>query len=292
MIRLTPSSRFFLYVIYGLLLTAILLYVRFPTDKFKSFCEQRLEQSLHASDCRIKRIHYSFPISVVFEEIHITKSSREQQSALIIDQFKFRPGIRFWQTFKMFGELYSGTFRATLALDRNEKSYRLTDIVLNNLNLNTILKDQGFVDRKVTGSLGGSGRYSAQWNNPASGEGKGRIEVKKGQIEFLQPILSLTAMNFDRINFDISVGEQVELQQGKLKGKNLNADFEGSLDVMDSLLACRVSISGLLEPKREFLQSHPNEAKMVQQYAKRYKKSALPFKLRGTVANPTFRFSR
>lgn len=292
MIRLTPSSRFFLYVIYGLLLTATLLYVRFPTDKFKSFCEQRLEQSLNASDCSIKRIHYSFPISVIFEKVHIIKSSRDQQSAFIIDQFKFRPGVRFWQTFKMFGELYSGTFRATLALDRDEKSYKLTDIVFNNLNLNTILKDQGVVDRKVTGNLGGSGRYSAEWKNPAGGEGKGRIEVKTGVIEFLQPILSLTAMNFDRITLDISVGEQFEIQRGKLKGKNLNADFEGSLDVMDSLLASRVRVSGLLEPKREFLQSHPTEAKMVKQYAKRYKKSALPFKLRGTVANPTFRFSR
>jgi type II secretion system protein N len=279
-------------VIYGVILTAVLLYIRFPTDKFRSFCEQRIEQSLHVSDCRIKRIHYSFPFSVVFEKVRVIKSSGEQQSVFIIDQFRSRLGFKFWQTFKIFGDLYSGTIRATLSLDRDKKSYKLTDIVVTNLNLNKILTDQGFVDRKVTGSLGGSGRYSAQWNTPTAGEGKGRIEVKKGQIEFLQPILSLTAMNFDRINLDISVGEQVEIQQGKLKGKNLNADFEGSLDVMDSLLACRVSISGLLEPKREFLQSHPNEAKMVQQYAKRYKKSALPFKLRGTVANPTFRFSR
>ncbi|MFT5729020.1 MAG: type II secretion system protein N [Desulforhopalus sp.] len=292
MIRLTPSSRFFLYVIYGLLLTTVLLYVRFPTDTFKSFCEQRLEQSLKASDCSIKRIHYSFPVSVVFEKVHVITSSGEQKSAFTIDQFKFRPGIKFWQKFKMFGDLYSGTFRATLALDTDKKSYQLTDIVLNNLNLNTILKDQGVVDRKATGTLGGSGRYSAEWDTPAAGEGKGRIEVKTGQIEFLQPILSLTAINFNRINLDISVGEQVEIQQGKLKGKNLNADFEGSLDVMDSLLASRVRLSGLLEPKREFLQSHPKEAKMVKQYAKRYKKSALPFKLRGTVANPTFRFSR
>lgn len=292
MTRITPSSRLLLYVIYGLVLTSVLLYVRFPTENFKSFCEQQLEQSLHASDCSIQRIRYSFPISIVFEEVHITKSSREPQSAFIIDQFKFRPGIKFWQTFKMFGNLYSGTFRATLNLDRDKKSYRLTDIVLNNLNLNTILKDQGVVDRKVTGNLGGSGRYSAEWKNPAGGEGKGRIEVKTGEIEFLQPILSLTAMNFDRINLDISVGEQVEIQQGKLKGQNLNADFEGSLDVMDSFLASRVRLSGLLEPKRAFLQSHPMEAQMVKQYAKRYKKSALPFKLRGTVANPTFRFSR
>jgi hypothetical protein len=99
-------------------------------------------------------------------------------------------------------------------------------------------------------------------------------------------------MPFDRINLDVSVGQQLELKQGKLKSTNLNANFEGSVSVMDSLLSSRVNLSGLLEPKREFLKSHPIEAKMVKQYAKRYKRSALPFKLRGTVENPTFRFSR
>jgi len=288
----TSSSRFFLYMIYGLLLTAVLLYVRFPTDKFKSFCEQRVEQSFSASDCSIGGIHYSFPTSVVFEKVRMTKSSGEQQSAFIIDQFKLSPGIRFWQTFTIFGDLYSGTIRATLSLEKDKKTYTLTDIVVNNVNLNEILKDQGVVDRKVTGSLSGSGRYSAEWNSLTASEGKARIEVTTGEIEFLQPILSLTAINFTSINLDIIIGEQVELQQGKLKSENFNADFEGSVDVMDSLLASRVNLSGLLEPKREFLQSHPMEAKMVQQYAERYNKSALPFKLRGTVANPTFRISR
>lgn len=292
MMQLSSSSRILLYMIYGVLLTAVLLYIRFPTDKFRSFCEQQIEQTFKASDCRIKRIHYSFPISVVFEKVQIIKPSGEQQSVYTIDQFKFRPGIRFWKTFKLFGDLYSGTLRATLRFDRDNKSYILTDIVTNNLNLNDILKDQGIVDRQITGSLGGSGRYSAEWKSPTAGEGKGRIEVKTGQIELLQPILSLSAIDFNRINLDISVGEQIEIQQGKLKGKNLNADFEGSLNIMDSLLISRVRLSGLLEPNRDFLQSHPMEAKMVKQYAKRYKKSALPFKVGGTVANPTFRFSR
>lgn len=292
MMRLTSFSRFLLYMLYGIALTTVLLYIRFPTDKFKSFCEQRVEKSLNVTNCSIKRIHYSFPVSVVFEKVRMTKTGEEQQAVFMIDHFRFRPGIKFWQTFKMFGDLYSGTFRATLRLDRDKKSYKFTDIVATRLNLNTMLKDQGVVDRKVTGNIGGSGRYDANWSSPIAGEGQGRIELTKGEVEFLQPILSLPTLHFDRINLDLSVGEQIEIKQGKLKGANLNADFEGSVNVMDSLLSTRVRFSGLLEPKREFLQSHPIEAKMVKQYAKRYKKSALPFKLRGTVANPTFRFSR
>lgn len=292
MMKSKSSSHIFLYVIYGVGLICVLLYIRFPTDKFRTFCEQRIEQSLHDSNCSIDRIHYSFPTSVTFKKVKIVKANAEQQPVLTIDQFRLRPGIKFWQTFKIFVELYSGTIKATLLLDREKKSYKLTDIVLNNLNLSEILKDQGIVNRKITGNLNGSGRYSAEWNKPDSGQGKGRIETKSGKIEFLQPILSLSAINFDRINVDISLGEQVELKQGKLRGKNLNADFEGSLTIMTSLLVSRMRLSGLLEPKREFLQSHPMEAKMVKQYAKRYKKNVLPYKIGGTVANPTFRFSR
>lgn len=292
MMQIKSSSRVLLYVVYGILLTSFLLYIRFPTHKFKSFCEQQIEQFLNVSNCSIDRISYRFPISVVFETVKIKKTAGEQESVLAIDQFRFRPAVKFWNTFQFFGELYSGTTRATLTLDREKKSYQLTDIVLNNVNMSEILKDQGIVNRRVTGNLNGSGRYSAEWASPTSGLGRGRIEARSGKIEFLQPILSLPEIEFERINVDVTIGEQFELQQGKLKGKNINADFEGSLNIMDSLLVSRVRLSGLLEPKRDFLQSHPMEAKMVQQYAKRYKKSALPFKMGGTIANPTFRFSR
>lgn len=284
--------RLFFYLIYGVLLILVLLYIRFPTEKFKTFWEKQVEQTFGNATCSIEKIHYAFPVFIVFEKIKISKTAAEQQTVVVVDQLKVRPGIKFWHTYALQGELYTGTVRAKLNLDRKERSYKLTDIVLHDLQLSEIIKDQGIVDRKITGRLSGSGRYQAQWNVPGSGEGKVRIAVSPGNMELLHPVLSLSTLDFEHINFDVSIGEQLAIEQGKLKGKDISADFEGTVNVVNSFLDSRVRLSGLLEPRREFLQTHPVEAKMVKQYAKRYKQSALPFKMGGTLSNPTFRFSR
>lgn len=287
-----PPPRLFFYLIYGVSLTFVLLYIRFPTEKFKTFWEKKVEQTFSSTECSIDKIHYAFPVFIVFEKMKIIKTDGEQQAVIVIDQLKLRPGIQFWHTFALQGELYTGTVKAGLNFDKKESSYKLTDIVLQDLNLSEIIKDQGIVERKITGSVSGSGQYQAKLNAPGNGLGKVRIAATSGSIELLHPVLSLSTIDFEHINFYVSIGEQVEVGQGKLKGKDISADFEGTVNVMNSFFDSRVRLSGLLEPRREFLQTHPVEAKMVRQYAKRYNKSALPFKMGGTLSNPTFRFSR
>ena len=284
--------RLFFYLLYGIALTLVLLYIRFPTDKFKIFWESQVEQNLAGSECSIEKIHYGFPAFMVFDNMKISKTVGEQQALIVVDQLKMRPGIQFWNTYALQGKLYTGTVKADLNLDREKSSYKLTDIVLHDVQLSEIIKDQGIVDRKITGRLSGSGIYQAQWNVAEGRQGKLRIAASTGSMELMQPVLSLSAIDFERINFDVSIGEQVEVQQGKLKGKDISADFEGTVTIMNSFFDSRMRLSGLLEPRREFLQTHPVEAKMVKQYAKRYKKNALPFTMGGTLSNPTFRFSR
>jgi type II secretion system protein N len=277
---------------YGIILTLVLLYIRFPSASFKSYCERRIEGVLVNTTCSIEKIGYSFPFSVNVDQLKLQKNVGEQQSNVVINQIGIRPAIKFWNTFKISGQLYSGTLRSTLRLSGGDASYKLTDLVLNELDLAEILKDQGIVNRKIKGRINSSGTYGAEWKAPTKGSGKVRVAISKGSFELLQPVLSLSAVEFDQIIFDLSVNEQLELQQGSLKGTDINSTFEGSVNVMDSFQDSRVILSGLLEPKREFLQTHPLEAKMVKQYAKRFRKNALPFKMGGTLSNPTFRFSR
>ncbi len=286
------SPRLFFYLIYGVSLISLLFYIRFPTEKFKSYWEKKVEYTFSNTKCNIDRIHYAFPLSIVFEKIKITKTEKEQQAVITIDMLKIRPGTRFWQTFMLSGELYAGTVKASLNFDNKDNRYSLTDIMLDNLELSEIMKDQGGIKRKITGRLSGSGNYIWQRGKPGNDPGKINITATSGELELLQPILSLSAIDFTDISFDISIGEQLKIEQGKLKGKDLVANFAGTVDILTSLYDSRLKLSGFIEPRREFLQTHPVEANMVRQYARRYKKNSLPFTAGGNLANPTFRFSR
>jgi hypothetical protein len=50
-------------------------------------------------------------------------------------------------------------------------------------------------------------------------------------------------------------------------------------------------MSGNLAPNEDFLLSHPDAKRLVDQLLLRYKSSVLPFKVGGSVRRPTFRFS-
>lgn len=286
------SSRFILYMAYAFVLTVTLLYIRFPSAEFTAYCEQRFEKALNLSSCNIENVGYNFPYYVTLKNISLQKTVSDTQTRFLIDQISVRPGMRFWNTFKISGSTYSGSINSKLKIDWNESSYTLTDTVAVGLNISEILRDQGITNRKINGKLDGSTTLNGGWKSNSTVEGKARIAVTKGNIELLQPVLALTEIDFDKIVFDLSLTEEIELQEGKLKGKEINASFEGNITVMNSFQESRLRLSGLLEPKREFLQTHPLEAKMVKQYAKRFKKNGLPFKMGGTIATPTFRFSR
>lgn len=277
---------------YAVLLTLTLLYIRFPSLEFKAYCERQIKKALHLSSCNIEEIRYGFPYSIIVNRLDLKKTVAETQTRVVIDQLSLRPAMRFWNTFKISGSSYSGSINSKLTVDWNKHHYKLTDTVAVGLDVAEMLKDQGITNRKMNGKFDGSTTLSGTWDPDPIIEGKARIALTKGKIELLQPVLSLAAIDFEKILFDISIEEQIKLQQGKLKGENINASFEGSIDLMNTLANSRIRLSGLLEPQREFLQTHPLEAKMVQQYAKRFRQNGLPFKMGGTMGTPTFRFSR
>ncbi|PHR28774.1 MAG: type II secretion system protein GspN [Desulfotalea sp.] len=286
------STARLLLIIYGVLLTIVLIYFRFPTDEFNTFCAKKFELTFTNTACKIGRIHYGFPTSIVFEKVVFQKLNREQQAVFTIDKITLRPAIKFWNTFKLSGILYAGTVKSTLGVNWENNGYKLTDIVLSALSLQEIIKDQGIVNREITGSLSGSGQYQNHRKLSTATFGKIRMVLESGSFEVLQPILGLAAIDFKRIVVDLLFGEQLELQQGQLSGKDIRADFAGTIYLRNNLPDSSVILSGHIQPKREFLQKNPEGAKFVKQYAKRYKSTDLPFKLAGTLSHPTFRFSR
>ena len=129
------SLRTFFYFVYAIFLTAVLLFVRFPAEKFKAYCEQRIEKILPGSStCNIDHIVYHFPLAVVFETIKISRTIDGQASDMVVDSLSVSPQpLQFWRAFTLQGKLRSGLFQARLELDRGKKTFQLVNIHLGGL---------------------------------------------------------------------------------------------------------------------------------------------------------------
>lgn len=287
------SLRSLLYVVYAVLLTALLLYVRFPGEKFKAYFEQRVEQLLPGSACTIEDIAYRFPSSAAFANIHIMRTIDGQDTDMVVKLLSITPiPLQFWKAFILHGEIYSGLFTAGLDVDSAAQQFNLTDIRLEGLEVGKLVEGIGLADRKLSGILAFTGDYRAAKNHPGDGVGTGEIEIVSGSIGLMQPILALSAIEFDKLTVGLSPENGVvRFIDGELLGKNISADFTGEMRLTSPFLQSNILLTGHLAPDDVFLRDHPREQQFVQRLLQRYKVTVLPFKVGGTVQRPLFRFS-
>jgi type II secretion system protein N len=293
MTQSTFSWRYFLYFAYAVALTVILLYVRFPADKFQIYCTARVERLLQGSTCKIDRIVYRFPISAVFESIKIGRVIDGQESDLVIDRLEIYPEpLKFWSVFKLKGEIYSGLFDMDLVLNKQAQTFQLANIHFADLDAGDLTESIGITEREISGIVQFSGNYQAQNSQPGNGTGDGFFQVSTGSMSLLQPILALSTIEFDQVAMSLAYEDGLlNLVGGELLGKDIVADFTGELRMASPFLNSNILLSGNMEPDSGFLASHPAEQQVVQRLLQRYKMTVLPFKVGGTVKRPLFRFS-
>ena len=76
-----------------------------------------------------------------------------------------------------------------------------------------------------------------------------------------------------------------------MAGQQLNADFTGILQAPFLPPEGGLNVSGFLVAKKQFLKDKPQIERLMQRLMKQYKKSAVPFRMGGTLSKPTFRLS-
>jgi type II secretion system protein N len=293
MVRAIFSLRTFLYFVYAVVLTAVLLYIRFPAEKFKEFCEKRLEYMLSDSVCTIDRIAYHFPFSLVFFDVQSSRTVDEKDSKLLVNRLTVTPDLKkLLKAYAVSGEVYGGSFGVTLNVDGQEESFQLADISVKDFDIEAWANDYSLLDRKVAGIIEFSGSYQARFDSPLEGTGTGKLVVADGSMEFLQPVLSLSTFGFSMINVDMTHENNiVRFINGQVSGQEINAEFTGEMRVISPLLSSTLLMSGKLAPNEDFLLAHPEAKRLVDQLLLRYKSAVLPFKVGGSVKRPTFRFS-
>lgn len=287
------SVRSLMYVMYAVLLTAVLLYVRFPAEKFKQYWVQRIENLAPDSTCTIDHIGYRFPLSATFATIRLNRVIDEQEIAMVVDQLVISPELpQFWRSFALKGKLYSGLFAAKLTFDSRADSFQLANIQGEGLQIGNLAQSMGITDRKISGVVQFSGDYKAPNSAPGDGIGKGLIEVTEGDFSLLQPILNLSVLGFDTVTMSVlQENGVVLLNEGEFVGKEIRADFTGELQLAFPFLSSNIGLTGNMELDEDFLRSHPQEQQVVQRLLQRFKMTVLPFKIGGTVQRPLFRFS-
>ncbi len=293
MINYLFSFRSFLYLLYAVALTALLLYVRFPTEKFKSYCEYRVEQVMEIGKCSIGKIGYHFPASVEFLNVKIIQTVDDKPSSVIFDRLKISTAIKdFRPLWNIDGDFYGGAFQGEAVVSFKEKTLYINDIKAEGIDLKGITANIPSFERDISSTVSFSGEYKTKLSQLLTGSGAGSLRFTDGKVKLVQKILMLDFVDFEEIDVIWKYENKTfQVTEGNMLGFQLDADFAGALQGPWLPPRGVLDVTGFLVVHESYLVEQPQVERIVERLMKRYKKSAVPFRVRGTLNKPTFRLS-
>lgn len=279
-----------LYVLYAVTLISVLLAVFFPSGKIRRFCETEMARTLPGTTCVISSISYDFPLTLRFRNIRLYEA--RQPGNLLISITGLSVSKEIGRTgWLVKAELYSGSCRGRLVVDRRSGTVTLTDVMVRHLDLDRWHGLQRLLGRNLSGELELAGRYSGKIGRILDGEATGRARLHDGSLELLRPILSVAAvdvrkssLNFTFRNKTLTIGE------GRFFGKEFDGSFSGVFHVAFPWDHSMLRITGGLTPTSSLIGSDRRWQRVAALLRRRYQGTTLPFVVSGTVAAPFFRF--
>ncbi len=281
-------------VVYGVALAGVLLYLRFPTEKFRKFSEQYVERKIPTVTCRIAKVGYAFPVNIQFKNIEL-KNVNDEKEILFSDQLlSVTP---YWQkplkTFDISSKAFGGNHSARVELHNDGNVLSLDNLHITDINLDGLDVLSAKLDRKVSGDFDLKGSLKLERDELRLIEAEGLVSVSNGEVELKRPILQQNILELKasqtRFNFR---SNEIELSEGEVKGGRLHATFKGKITMAEPLPAAVMNLTGELQPQNLLYQEKRQLRAVVTRLQKKYKQNTLPFKVGGTIGRPTFGYGK
>lgn len=277
--------------IYGGLLCVALLYLRFPVEKFKAYCENLVEKNLPGVNCTIARVSYDFPLGLNFEKMRISEGSGH---VFFEDNlFSLAPTWRsLTSAYAVESRAFGGYHSALISIDDNEENIVFKELQIDELALKEIPAISA-MERPITGTLSGSGTLRLNRLERAVTGVEGDFSLSESRYELGRPLFLITNIVLPQTTFRLAYDEGVaRLTQGVVKTPQIEGGFQGDIILADTLESSRLKVSGRLMPKTQLFPESRQLQAVVAGVQRRYRSEELPFKLGGTVGRPSFIFSR
>ena len=290
------NQKWFGYVLYALIITAGLLYLRFPSEAIKDYLETRGERSNSPFDLSVGQVSPSLPFGLKLQETQVWQSANPSKIIFRADRLSIRPTVGTLLVGKLNfcfeGLAYDGVLRG--CANFGEKSLQppfsasivLRDISMGKYDLRSL------IGRHVEGRLDGTVAYNAKNDLLIEGSGEADLRLSDGRLELLQPILSLDSINFKQVSIKMALqNRKINLTQVALEGPNMRGTLTGIISLQKDIGKSRLDLRGTIEPFSDFFKSLPGTRDMVKLFQRRLKRGTLTFIIRGTLKEPSIQFT-
>lgn len=277
---------------YGILLAFVLLYFRFPAEKFRLYSQTSIEKLFPQVSCSISKIRFSLPTTIVFEGMQITKKGEENELFYVDGRLAVRPSWQsFGPDFAVTSRAFGGQHSGRLVINPEQNRVDLQDLQISQVDMTQIQAVGRLFQRRVTGNLGMNGSLSLAIDRPRLMAGEGTVSVTNGEFDLKKPILEQDVIGLEDVSANYLIdNEAIEFIGGVVNNKKLKATFAGDVKLVAQAATGAVSLEGEIEPLAPIYEEKRQLRAIVTRMQKRFKGTALPYSIGGTIGRPTFAF--
>ena len=284
------------YISYCIFLTAGFLYFLFPSDAVREYLQikaRNLNPPLMVSIDRIK----PWPLcSLKFGHTEISFLDKPNIKLFRADNLLLRPGagsfIKGDHKWCFQCVAYGGRIKGCTNFDNSDMAGPLkAEIEFDTIRIGTYEHLKDLIGRYVDGTLTGTISYSGQRERLLKGAGEANLKFVNGRIELLSPVLTLESIEYNEIAINMALKRgTVNLTRLQLEGPLLKGTLSGSIRLKEELVKSRLDLKGRIEPFAAFFKKAEGTQSTLMYFRKMLRKGALPFRIRGTLAQPKISF--
>lgn len=275
---------------YAVILTLILLVVRFPKETFISYAIDSIEAKLPGFTIAIGDVVYRYPLGLQINHVSLANPDELLDIKIESIMFTIDPKSQGNSGHLQF-EIYGGMVAADAVLRREAGGLELPSIVLSGIQLADIEPLQSRLGRPLAGILDYSGRFEGKGDMLSTGVLSGNGRITGFKVNLRRPILQNDAVIFD------SVSASAVLQNGRLvisdgiaTGPSYDGQFSGRVDFAGQWQEGAVTVTGVLVPREEYVMQNQQVARAVSLLYKKYGSNEIPYSISGSFREPIFQF--
>jgi len=275
-----------LYVGYVVILTAIFLYIRFPSDRMTDYLTHRVRQIDPQLSLSLEGMKPSLPPGIRMTGASLLAAG---EKLIEIDRIHVAPELlsladdRTIYRFK--GEALDGSFagRADLGGSTNGNPIGI-EAEFRDLGIDLIPILRSLSERRITGRLSGNVVYTG-----TVGTTHLSAALSDGTIELLIPVPGLEDIDFRAINTDLVLrGGRLQVNECTIDSNSLEGSLTGTVHLKKPIGESVIDLKGRVKPQPELVSQLKKNLPKALLPKRLLGKSGFPVTLDGTLAHPGF----
>ena len=294
---ISKNKKWLGYLFFCIIVAGSLLYYRFPSNAFRDFLTTTANNVTNVTTLSIGRIKPSLPLGLKIEHTEFLLRDKPSIKLVMVDNLFVKPDLwsffKRGRTYRFHCLAYGGDVEGCINFKKDSMETPFdTEITLKNIHIDNHEHIKDLIGIQINGMLTASIFYKGQYKNLMDGTGRGNLKLLSGQVELLEPILSLKSIEFDEIISDIVLERQtVYLKRAELIGPMLKSTLSGTIRLHKEFVKSQLNVKGTIEPFTSFFKNMGNVSNTMNFFKQRMKKGAFHFIIHGTLIEPKIRFT-